>query len=46
MKVLRDRTHGGLSIMTEELQVVSETIEVVSNGTEQLMVVEEEIEAV
>lgn len=32
--------------MTEELQVVSETIEVVTNGTEQVVLVEEEIETI
>ena len=32
--------------MTEELQVVSETVEVVTNGTDQLVLIEEDIETV
>ena len=32
--------------MTEELQVVSETIEVVTNGTDQMVLVEEDVETI
>jgi poly(hydroxyalkanoate) granule-associated protein len=43
---LHNRKYGGLGNMTEELQVVSETIEVVTNGTDQMVLVEEDVETV
>lgn len=39
-------SYGGLDNMTEELQVVSETIEVVTNGTDQMVLVEEDVETI
>ena len=43
---LHNRKYGGLDNMTEELQVVSETIEVVTNGTDQMVLVEEDVETI
>ncbi len=43
---LHNRKYGGLGNMTEELQVVSETIEVVTNGTDQMVLVEEDVDTI
>ena len=43
---LHNRKYGGLGNMTEELQVVTETIEVVTNGTDQMVLVEEDVDTI